>query len=87
MPCNSVNSCQHFTPFALHIIPKQYCKKRYCPYCNGSLEKELVYCTYRPDDETEIDNKLSSYRCESCTSENKFASGGSYYKNDRKCTD
>lgn len=66
MPCNSVNSCQHFTPFALHIIPKQYCKKRHCPYCNGSLEKELVYCTYRPDDVTEIHNKLISYRCERC---------------------
>lgn len=66
MPCNSVNSCQYFTPFALHIIPKQYCKKRHCPYCNGSLEKELVYCTYRPDDVTEIHNKLISYRCERC---------------------
>lgn len=66
MPCSNINSCQYFMPLALHIIPKQYCKKRYCPYCNGSLEKELVYCTYRPDDETEIHNKLISYRCEKC---------------------
>lgn len=66
MPCSNINSCQYFMPFALHIIPKQYCKKRHCPYCNGSLEKELVYCTYRPDDETEIHNKLISYRCEKC---------------------
>ena len=66
LPCCNVNSCQHFTPFALHIIPKQYCKKRYCPYCNSSLEKELVYCIYRPDDETEIQNKLISFRCEKC---------------------
>ena len=66
MPCSNINSCQHFAQFALHIVPKQYCKRRSCPYCNGSLEKELVYCTYRPDDETEIHNKLISYRCEKC---------------------
>lgn len=66
MSCNNVNSCQYFTPFALHVVPKQYCKKRYCPHCNGSLEKELVHCTYRPDDETEIHNKLISYKCERC---------------------
>ncbi len=66
MSCNNVNTCNHYTQFALHIIPKQYCKRKHCPYCNSSLDKEFVYCTYRPDDETEIQNKLISYRCKKC---------------------
>lgn len=66
MPCTNSNTCNHYTQFALHIIPKQYCKRKHCPYCNNSLDKEFVYCTYRPDDETEIQNKLISYRCKKC---------------------
>ena len=66
LPCSNINSCRYFSPFALHIIPKQYCKKRRCPYCNSILNKELIQCTYRPDGKTEIHNKLISYRCETC---------------------
>lgn len=66
LSCSNISSCHHFTPFALHIIPKQYCKKKHCPYCNESLVSEWVLCTYSPKGKKEKQHKLNSYRCNKC---------------------
>lgn len=67
MSCSNINSCQYFTTFALHIIPKEYWKNRICPYCGETMKIERIPCTYRPDDVTEKHNELMSYRCEKCS--------------------
>lgn len=64
--CNGLDTCKYYSVLPLHVIPKQYCKKQICPYCSGSIEKEWIPCTYRPNDVTEIQNKLVSYRCDRC---------------------
>ena len=67
MSCSNINSCQYFTTFALHIIPKEYWKNRICPYCGETMKTKRIPCTYRPDDVTEKHNELMSYRCEKCS--------------------
>lgn len=64
-PCNSLMSCPHYSEFKVYVVPKIYCKKHYCPCCNGTTVKELITCTYSPNG-FERQNKLITYRCNKC---------------------
>lgn len=65
--CQNVNGCLYYaeTKYPIYIVPKHVTKSKKCPCCNGSTQKEFVFCTYRIDDK-EVKNNLLTYRCNEC---------------------
>lgn len=64
-PCNNLISCSYYSEFKVYVVPAIYCKKHYCPCCNGNTEKDMIVCTYSPGG-IERQNKLITYRCDEC---------------------
>lgn len=64
-PCNNIGNCPYYSDFKIYVVPKEYNKKKICPYCNEKTEKEFVVCDYAPDG-YKAQKKLITYRCEKC---------------------